>query len=170
MAYMFWQFVRRRVVAKAAKLPKEFKFGSYTGRDLQVWFQGVLHHELICRDTRYSHVRLTTPKENDVYLTVSDIPEKCDFTVVNDDGSHYYGLDLMTEVRSLKDYSFSRLENLASEDFDARDWRLAKEKQDRNSCRGNLKEWAGNAQNRDNLRAAKVKTGASGTTAGTLSS
>ena len=131
---------------KAARLRKEFKFGSYTSRDLQVWFQGVLHCELICQDTKYSHVRLTTLKEDDVYVTISDIPVKCNFAVVNNDGSRYYGLDLMTEMRPLKDPLFSRLENLASKDSDIRDWRLAKEKQDRNSCQANLNEWAGNAQ------------------------
>jgi hypothetical protein len=31
---MFWQYVRRRAAAKAARLLKEFKFGSCTGRDL----------------------------------------------------------------------------------------------------------------------------------------
>jgi hypothetical protein len=47
--------------------------------------------------------RLTTSKEDDLYLTVSDIPMKCDFAVVNDDGSCYYGLGLMMEMRPLKD-------------------------------------------------------------------
>jgi hypothetical protein len=97
MTYMFWQYVRRRAAAKAARLPKEFKFGLCTGRDLQVWFQGVLHCELVCRDIRYSHARLTTPEEDDMYLTILDIPVKCDFAVVNDDGFRYYGLDLMTK-------------------------------------------------------------------------
>jgi hypothetical protein len=35
---------------------------------------------------------------------------------------------------------------LASEDSGVRDRRQAKEKEDRNSRRANLKEWAGNAQ------------------------
>ena len=48
MVYMFWQYVQRRVAAKVVRLPKEFKFGSCTGQDMQVWFQGVLHCELIC--------------------------------------------------------------------------------------------------------------------------
>jgi hypothetical protein len=155
---------------KATSLPKEFKFGSCTGWDLQVWFQEVLHRELICRDTRYSRAKLTTPKEDDLYLTVSNIPVKCDFAVVNNDGSYYYGLDLMTEVRPLKDYLFNRLENLASEDSDDRDQRLAKEKEDRNSCQANLKEWAGNAIKRDSPKVAKGEVGAFGTTAGTSSS
>jgi hypothetical protein len=146
MAYMSWQYVKRRAAAKATRLLKEFKFGSCTGRDLQVWFQGVLHHELICRDTRFSRERLTTLKEDDMYLTVTDIPVKCDFAVVNDDGSRYYGLNFLTEVRPLIDYSFSRPANLASEDSGVRDRRQAKEKEDRNSRRANLKEWAGNAQ------------------------
>lgn len=34
MAYMFWQYVRKRAAAKAARLSKEFKFGLCTGRDL----------------------------------------------------------------------------------------------------------------------------------------
>ena len=71
---------------------------------------------------------------------------KCDFTIVNSDGFRYYGLDLMTEVRPLKDYPFSRPKNLASKDFGIKDRRLAKEKEDKNSFRANLKEWAGNAQ------------------------
>jgi hypothetical protein len=105
-----------------------------------------------------------------LYLTVSDIPVKCDFVVFNDDGSSYYGLDLMTEVRPLKDYSFSRPENLASKDSSIRDRRLAKEKEDKNSRRANLKEWAGNAIKQDNPKVAKGEVGASGTAAGTSSS
>lgn len=106
----------------------------------------MLHHEFICQSTRYNHARLTTPREDDMYFTVSDIPVKCDFAVINDDGFHYYGLNLMTEVRPLIDYSFSRPANLASEDSGDRDRRLAKEKEDKNSHQANLKEWAGNAQ------------------------
>jgi hypothetical protein len=105
-----------------------------------------------------------------MYLTVSDIPVKCDFVVVNDDGSRYYGLDLMTEVRPLTDYSFSWLANLASEDSDVRDQRLAKEKEDMNSHWANLKECAHNAQKRDNPKVAKGETGTSGRVAGTSSS
>ena len=78
-------------------------------------------------------MRLTTPMEDDMYLTVSNIPMKCDFTVVNDNGSRYYGLVLMTEVRPLTDYSFKQPTNLALEDSSIRDWRLAKEKKDMNS-------------------------------------
>jgi hypothetical protein len=162
--------MRIRAAAKAARLPKEFKFGSCTGRDLQVWFQGVLHRKLVYRDTRYSRARLTTPREDDMYLTISDILVQCDFAVVNDDGSHYYGLDLMTEVRPLTYYEFSRLANLASEDFGVRDRRLAKEKEDRNSRRVNLKEWAGNAIKRDSPKLAKGETGISHIVAGTSSS
>jgi hypothetical protein len=105
-----------------------------------------------------------------MYLTVSDIPMKCDFAVVNDDGSHYYGLDLMTEVRPLSDFSLSRPANLASEDSGFRDRRLAKEKEDRNSRQANLKEWVGNAIKRDSPKVAKGEIGTSRTTAGTSSS
>jgi hypothetical protein len=61
MAYMFWQYVWKRQAAKAARLPEDFKFGYLMGRQLQVWFLGVLHRELICQDRRYQHVRLSIP-------------------------------------------------------------------------------------------------------------
>jgi hypothetical protein len=48
MAYMFWQYAKRRHGVRQARLPKEFKFPQLTGRQLQVWFLGVLHRELIC--------------------------------------------------------------------------------------------------------------------------
>jgi hypothetical protein len=73
-------------------------------------------------------------------------------------------------VRPLTYYSFSRPANLASEDSGVKDRRLAKEKEDRNSCRANLKEWADNAQKRDNPKVVKGEIGTSGTTAGTSSS
>ena len=115
-------------------------------------------------------MRPTIPKEDDLYLPVSDILVKYDFAIVNNDGSRYYSLDLMTEVRPLKDYSFSCPENFASKDFGIKDQRLAKEKEDRNSHQANLKEWASNAIKRDNPTVAKGKAGASSTAAGTSSS
>jgi hypothetical protein len=50
-----------------------------------VWFLGVLHRELICRDRRYDRPRLSIPKEDDDILTVSDIPIVSDFVVSLDD-------------------------------------------------------------------------------------
>ena len=105
-----------------------------------------------------------------MYLTVSIIPVKCDFTVVNDDGSHYYGLDLMTKVRPLTNYSFSQPTNLASENSGVRDRRLAKEKEDRNSHWANLKEWAGNVIKQDSPKVTKGETGTSHIAAGISSS
>jgi hypothetical protein len=103
MAYMFWQYAKKRQAAKAARLPKDFKFADLTGRQLQVWFLGVLYHELICQDRRYQCPRLSIPKEDDNILTVSDIVVVSDFAVSLDDGSHDFGLNIMGLVRPLKD-------------------------------------------------------------------
>jgi hypothetical protein len=69
------------VAAKAARLSKEFKFGYCMGRQLQVWFLGVLHREFIYRDERYNHSRLSKLEEDDDYFFVSDIEVFNDFTV-----------------------------------------------------------------------------------------
>jgi hypothetical protein len=42
MAYMFWQYAKKRQGAKQARLPKDYKFPDLTGRQLQVWFLEVL--------------------------------------------------------------------------------------------------------------------------------
>jgi hypothetical protein len=121
------------VRAKAVKLPKEFKFGMCTSRELQVWFLGVLHRKLICQGRRYNRTRLNTPEEDDNYFTILDIPVKSDFVVLLNDGSRDFGLNIMTEMRPLKGYSFNRPENLAEEDSDVRDWRLVSKKEERHS-------------------------------------
>ena len=124
---------------KAVKLPKEFKFGTCIGRELQVWFLGVLHREFICQDKRYNHARLNTPEEDDNYFTILDIPIKSNFAVLLNDGSRDFGLDIMTEMRPLKGYSFNRRKNLADEDSDVQDWWLVSEKEEKNSQQAKLK-------------------------------
>ena len=103
---------------KAARLPKDFKFIYLMGRQLQFRFMRVLYSELIYRDRRYQHPRLSIPKEDDDILIVSDIVVASDFAVNLDNGSCNFGLDIMGLVWSLKDYSFSRPPNLADENSD----------------------------------------------------
>jgi hypothetical protein len=121
--------VKRRHGAKQARLPKEFKFPKLTGRQLQVWFLGVLHCELICRNTRYDRPRLSFRKEDDDILTVSDIPVVSNFAVTLDDGSHDFDLDIMEVVWPLKDHFVTWPPNLAEEDSNIRDPRLEDEKE-----------------------------------------
>jgi hypothetical protein len=108
MAYMFWQYAKRKQGAKQARLPKEFKFPQLTGRQLQVWFLGVVHRELICQDRRYDNPRLSFLTEHEDFMTILDIPVVSDFAVILDDGSRDFGLDIMAHVRTLKDYSVTR--------------------------------------------------------------
>jgi hypothetical protein len=93
-----------------------------------VWFLGVVHHELICRDRRYDRSRLSSPKEDEDILTVSDIPVVSSFTVTLDNGSRDFDLDIMGRVWSLKDYSIAQPPNLAKENSNIRERRLDDEK------------------------------------------
>jgi hypothetical protein len=124
MAYMFWQYAKKRQGAKQTRLLKDYKFPDLTGRQLHVLFLGVLYRKLIFRDRRYDRPRLSFPKEDDDILIVSDIPVVIDFAVSLDDGSRDFGLDIM----GLKDYSFTWLPNLAEENSDVREQRLEEEK------------------------------------------
>jgi hypothetical protein len=103
------------MAAKAARLLKELKFGNCTERQLQIWFLGVLHHELTCRDGRYNRSRLSKSKENDDYLSVSDIEVVSDFAITLEDGSRDLSLNIIGLMRPLKKDSVSRPTNLAKE-------------------------------------------------------
>jgi hypothetical protein len=135
-----------------------------------VWFLGVLHRELICRDRRYDRPRLSIPKEDDDILTVSDIPIVSDFVVSLDDRWRDFGLDIMGLVRPLKDYSVSRPPNLAEENSDIRKRRLEDEKKKRNSRQANLKDTATEAEKWDNLKPGKSEAGPLGKVPPTSSS
>ena len=133
MAFIFWQYMRNKVAVKVARLPKEFKFGLCTRQQLQVWFLGVLHRELIYCDRRYNHPRLSKLKDEDDYLSVLHIKVVNNFAITLEDGSHNFSLVIIGTMRAVKDQSISRPTNLAEEDFNLRDWRLEKEKEERNS-------------------------------------
>jgi hypothetical protein len=162
MVYMIWQYAKKRQGAKQARLPKEFKFPQLTGRQLQVWFLGVLHRELICRDRRYDSPRLSFSVEHDDFMTVSDIPIVSDFAVILDDGSRDFGLDIMGHVRTLKDYSVTQPANLAEENSNIMERRLEDEKKKRNSRRAALRDAAVEANERDNRKPMKTEGGPSG--------
>ena len=48
MAYMFWQYAKKRQGAKQARLPKDYKFLDLTRWQLHVLFLGILYRKLIC--------------------------------------------------------------------------------------------------------------------------
>ena len=118
---------------------KEFKFGNCTERQLQIWFLRVLHHKLTCRDRRYNYPRLSKPKENDDYLSISDIEVISDFAITLEDGSCNLSLNIIGLMRPLKKDFVSRPAKLAKEDFSLRDRRLEKKKEEKNSQRAKLK-------------------------------
>jgi hypothetical protein len=74
MAYMFWQYAKKRQGTIQARLSKNYKFPDLMGRQLQVWFMEMLHRKLICQDRKYDRSRLSFPREDDDILIVSDIP------------------------------------------------------------------------------------------------
>jgi hypothetical protein len=127
-----------------------------------VWFLGVLHRKLICRDRRYYSPRLSFPTEHDDFMTVSDILVVSDFTVILDDGSRDFGLDIMGHVRTLKDYSVIQPANSPEENNNIRERKLEDEKKERNSRRSALKHAAVEADKRDNQKPMKSEGGPSG--------
>ena len=98
-----------------------------------MWFIGVAHYKFINRDRRYNRPRLSFYKEDDNILTVSDIPIVSNFAVTLDDGSRDFGLDIMGQVWTLKDYSVIQPTNLAEGNSNIGECRLEDEKKKRNS-------------------------------------